>query len=127
MSALFAQFYAKKAMRKDPFTGELFEPKRNNQVYANRKNQIDHNNEKARKQRNSTSVLDKRLKENRSIIAEILNKNDSVEITKDYLKGKGFDLSLFNRMLLKDGVNVYGVYEFYLKPLNERKVELGKI
>lgn len=31
----------------DPFTGEVFEKKRNNQVYAPRANQIKHNNLKA--------------------------------------------------------------------------------
>jgi len=114
-------------MRKDPYTGELFDPKRNNQVYANRKNQIDHNNKKAREERNRTNVLDRRLKDNRILIIELIGEDNSVVLSKEYLKGKGFDLSIFNRMLMIDQVQAYGIYEYYLKPVDSVNVEIGKI
>ena len=72
-------------------------------------------------------VGQQKKKENRLIVSEILSEVDSVEITKDYLKGKGFDLSIFNRMLMIDQVQAYGIYEYYLKPVDSVSVEIGKI
>lgn len=114
-------------MRKDPYTGELFEPKRNNQIYANRKNQVDHNNENARKKRSKTNLLDKRLKENRNIISTLLEKEDSLIIPKEFLKGRGFDLSLFNRIVKVDSNKACGIYEYYFQPLDKTNIKIGKI
>jgi hypothetical protein len=114
-------------MRKDPHTGELFEPKRNNQVFANRNNQVAFNNLKARKNRNKTILLDKRLKKNRTIISNILGANQTVEISKQFLSGNGFDFSVFNRIIKKNEVEVYGIYEFYLQPISNNNFKLGKL
>lgn len=113
--------------RKDPHTGELFEPKRADQVFANRRNQIAFNNAKARKRRGLTRSLDLKLKKNRTLLERLLGEANSIEIARNTLLSHGFDFGLFNRLLKKGSADVYGVYEFYLFPKDQNTFEIGKL
>lgn len=114
-------------MRKDPHTGEMFTPSRRNQKFANRKNQIDYNNAKARKRRESTKNLDQKLAKNRLILQKLLLEKNLINVYRNTLLTLGFDFGVFNRLLNKGNNQVYGIYEYYLLPIDENNFEIGKL
>ena len=74
-----------------PHTGEWFTPKRRNQIYASRQDQIAYNNEKARINRELVNPVNSSLLNNRNILFELLNGEAEKEVSKDLLTGKGFN------------------------------------
>ena len=59
-------------MRKDLYTGELFEPKRITQKFANSKNRIAYHNFNATKLRQSIAHINKPLHVNLKILNELM-------------------------------------------------------
>lgn len=107
------------AEKKDPYTGEMFIPRRYNQKFASRENQIAFNNEKARKKREKKHRVDRILDKNREILLRILGKSISKTVSKDYLMGAGFDLNHFSGLYRNNGKSLFAVYEFYLSRTGE--------
>ena len=58
---------------KDPWTKKWFTPIRRNQVYETRQNQIDFNNDKARKSREEKKPTNPILNRNLKILDELMN------------------------------------------------------
>ena len=98
--------------RKDPLTDEIFSPKRSNQRFATRKNQIDYNNIKARNKRQKKAPLDKVLDKNRNILANILLEKNALKKSKEFLLGAGFNFKVFNRSIRSNGKNYQCIYEY---------------
>lgn len=110
-----------KTERTDPYDGTVFIPKRANQIFFSRENQIAFNNEKARKAKESTKDIDKALKKNRRICQDIINaEKKAVIVSKDLLKGAGFNFTVFNRSIRLDNKPCTCIYEFYLLQENEQ-------
>jgi hypothetical protein len=76
----------------DPLTGEEFVPKRSNQKFANRENQIRYNNLKAARERLAKAKTRKILNTNRKALQQVLGSRHEVVRSLDYLKGAGLDL-----------------------------------
>ena len=105
--------------RKDPLTGELFTPSRNNQLFASRKNQIRFNNNKANTKRRSKAVVDNILDGNRSILQRLLSDKKEVKFSKDYLLGAGFNFGCLSHNRNIDGIIWTCIYEYgYIKTQN---------
>ncbi len=98
--------------KKDPLTGESFIPKRHNQSFANRANQIAFNNNKARRKRLSKAFVDKKLDKNRTILLNLLKDQDEVVKSTEFLNGAGFDFKCFSMSTTIGGKNCQLVYEF---------------
>lgn len=98
--------------RIDPYTGEVFYAKRNNQYFATRKNQIAYNNQKAKEIRDLMSRIDNYTKRNWSIIHDILKDRDSALKSKDYLLGCGYNFKFFNSQIFIDGECFFGIYNY---------------
>ncbi|WP_040252379.1 hypothetical protein [Psychroserpens mesophilus] len=79
---------------KDPLTGETFFKRRNNQVFANRENQIKYNNIKAQKRRDSTKEINQLLNNNRNILKRVLGGEQEVVKSLDFLYGAGFNFAI---------------------------------
>jgi hypothetical protein len=75
----------------DPLTGEEFVPKRSNQKFASKENQIKYNNLKAAKERQAKAHTRKLLDFNRKVMQRVLGSRDEVVRTLDYLKGAGLN------------------------------------
>jgi len=99
----------------DPLTGETFRPKRYNQTFASRANQIVFNNNKARKKRHAKAFVDKPLDKNRSILEKIMNGKDELVKTTEFLKGAGFYFSFFSMSATVKGKPCQLVYEYGLQ------------
>lgn len=102
--------------RKDPLTGELFSPTRNNQLFATRKNQIRFNNNKANQKRQQKSIIDKILDNNRNILIRLLSSKKEIKLSKDYLLGAGFNFGCISHNRNIEGTIWTCIYEYgYLK------------
>jgi hypothetical protein len=58
--------------RIDPYSGEKFYPKKSNQRFASRENQIAYNNSKAKKERDLHTNFHNQIKKNWNILKTIL-------------------------------------------------------
>ncbi len=103
----------------DLFTKESFIKKRNNQKFANRKNQINYNNRLANEKRKIKAGLDKALDKNRNILKNLLGNEKEVIKSRDFLLGAGFNFSVqTNSKQINNGI-YYCVYDYgYLKMEN---------
>ena len=100
--------------RIDPLTGELYIPKRYNQKFATKQNQIDYNNIKARKKRHLKIGVDRILDKNREVLKSILKNRRSIIISKDFLLGAGFNMNHFSGLFKIDDQDIYAIYEYTL-------------
>lgn len=101
--------------RKDPYSGEEFYPKRYNQKFATRENQIAFNNIIAREKRQQKNGTDRILDKNREVLKRILAKYSSIIKSKDYLLGAGFNFNYFSCIRDVDEQTVFAIYEFTIK------------
>lgn len=115
-----------KTERTDPYDGVVFIPKRANQIFVNRANQIAFNNEKARKAKESTKDIDKSLKKNRLICERLLKGNNNpVTVSRDFLFGTGFNINVYTMTLRINNNRGIGIYEFYCQEENGQFI-IGK-
>ena len=112
--------------RKDPYTGEVFTPKRNNQFFATRQNQVAYNNAKARKVRQLHSDIDNHIKKNWQILDDVLKLQSKVTRTKEFLKGAGYNFSLYNSYRMEGAYAYYGVYNYGIRAINDNQYEIIK-
>lgn len=110
--------------RKCKFSGELFSPKRNNQLYLNRQNQIAFNNHKALIKRKAKSEIDKLLDNNRTILMNVLNGEKSIIKHKEYLLGAGFHFGVFSYQKKVGEVLFSGIYEYGIGKKDETHYQL---
>jgi hypothetical protein len=111
----------------DPLTEEKFIPKRTNQKFSCRKNQVAYNNLIARRKRKRKMPFDKALEQNRTILERILKDNNEITVSKDFLLGAEFDFQFFNRGFVRGGVNYQCVYEYAFTLLENGKYKIYKM
>ena len=112
--------------RIDPYSGESFYPKRNNQKFSCRENQIAYNNEKARKTRNEHGLIDKQIRKNYQILSVILKSSSKAIKSGEYLRARGYNLSFMNNYSEHEGKTYYGVYDYGVRSIGNGKYELVK-
>ena len=111
----------------DPLTKESFVPKRSNQKFSCRSNQINYNNRKAKLKRLAKAPFDNILDSNRNILIRIIGEEDDKIVSKDYLLGAGFNFQIFNRSFNKDGIQYQCVYRYALCLLKSGQYKIIKI
>lgn len=112
--------------RIDPHTGEKFTPKRANQIFASRKNQVAYNNAKTRKKRAKMELIDKHNRKNWRVLNSILGLRRRKVATVLTLKSKGFNFNFFNNIRRHDGKKFYCVYDFGIFVLENGLYEIVK-
>lgn len=110
--------------RKDPLTGELFTPKRNDQIFANRKNQVEFHNAKAREFRDSALITNSKLKKNWEILILILNNKSIKIVKKDELMLFSFDFTYMTKYI-KNSDQMF-VFNIALKELDDDNYRIIK-
>jgi hypothetical protein len=81
---------------------EEFVTNRIDQYFLNRLHQVSFNNAKQSKERERLAFINKPLMKTYRIYKKILN-NLSETVSKEFLKGRGADLALFNNVQFVDG------------------------
>ena len=89
------------------YSGEEFIPKRNNQVFANKYNRISFHNQINNKLRNELKQTNNQLMVNYKIGIELLSKEKTITIHREFLKGKGFDFKFFTNLTENDSKSGY--------------------
>ena len=110
--------------RKDPYTGTEFIPKRYNQKFETRRNQIAYNNTKSRDIRHQKYTVDKTLERNRKTLVNILNGAESKVVSRDFLLGAGFVFGYFNKSMVQDNINYQCIYNYAITKLKDGRFEI---
>lgn len=116
-----------KATAIDPLTGEVFNKRRNNQVFANRQNQIRYNNLKAYEKRNAKAQIDKILEINRQVLKVTLGSNAEIIKSLDYLQGAGLHFGCNTHSINRDGVKWICIYDYAYSLIDTNIFKIIKI
>ena len=108
----------------DPLTGEMFFPSRSNQVFANDENRIKYNNLKAKTFRDRKSFVDKPLHTNLRILNALMGTKTELELHRQFLIGRGFDVQVFTHSVELNGKDYYAIYEFVIIPLTNDQIKI---
>jgi hypothetical protein len=82
---------------------------------------------KARKKRLAKSPVDKALDKNRTILILILNEQNEVVRSKDFLLGAGFDFKYFSRSTRLGDKPCQVVYEFCVIHLHDDQYKVKRL
>jgi len=110
----------------DPFTREEFIPARPNQVYANSKNRIMHNNIRARELKKSLSYINEPVAMNRRILEDLLKDNNEGLYHIEFLLGKGYNFKVITHMDNYDDKVYPCIYNFMIINMGNNNVKLRK-
>lgn len=113
-------------IRTDPLTGESFSPRRSNQIFASRANQIRFNNIKARVKRRAKSKVDRSLDKCRTILKDALGDRKSRTLSRDFLLGAGFDFTCITHTVKIEEDLYYFLYELGYTILENGKIKITK-
>jgi hypothetical protein len=113
--------------KSDLFSGEKFKTTRIDQYFANRQNQIRYNNFKARLKRQAMRSVNSPLNKNREILLVLLGSKKEIILSRDFLKGAGYNLNYFSHSVkLENKEHAAGVYEFCIQKINETTFKIWK-
>jgi len=112
--------------RTDPLTQETFYPKRTNQKFANRENQIRYNNQKAKSKRDTKYLLDKILDKNRNIISKLLDKDSERYLSREFLLGAGFHFGCLTHSIELNGILITCIYEYGYQKISNDEYKILK-
>jgi hypothetical protein len=111
----------------DPLTGESFEKRRENQVFACRRNQVKYNNLKARNIRLMKSPTEKPLHRNFMILNQLMNGNVNEKVFhKQFLLGIGVSLKHYTGADVIDNVRYFKVFNYIFQPLPNEYFKIVK-
>ncbi len=109
------------------FSGEKFYPKRNNQVFASKKNRTTYHNDINNKTRHELKEINSKLTNNFKICKELVNVvTDKKQFHVEFLKGKGFDFDSFTGLIEVENVNIFIVYNFSFQKINTDFYQIQK-
>jgi len=109
---------------KDPFTGELFVPKRTNQKFANRINQIQYNNHLALLKRKAKAPIEYLLDKNRTVIKNQMGNKSEIIKSREFLLGAGFKFGLITHNVRKNDKIIPCVYEYAIEDIDNEKFKI---
>jgi len=107
-----------------PYSGVEFVPKRSNQVFANRENQIRFNNKKAFQKRKAKSLTDNALDKNRQVLKSVLSNMNHVIKSYDYLLGAGLHFGYSTHQIIKDEIKWVCIYDYAYTLIDTNKFKI---
>ncbi len=110
----------------DPHTKEEFTPKRHNQKFATKENQIAFNNEIALTKRTQFKEVNDAIKNNYNILEKLLFGATSRVVNTEFMDGTGYDLNYFTGLSREDDKPVIQVYEYKVCVNKDNTVELWR-
>ena len=111
-----------------PYSKVEFIPKRRNQIYADAKCRIAHNNEKSRNKRLSTYPINKLINKNYNILLEIMEDKNVEIFHGEYLKGKGFSFQVFTHLVPSKTANKnhFAIFNFSYSKYDDTHYQIKK-
>jgi hypothetical protein len=114
---------------KDPYSGEIFVPKRIDQRFANRQNQIKYNNLLAKKKRIIKGPYDRPLDHCRKVLKKVLGNEIEVVRSRDFLSALEYDFgfSMYQALVDKErNITGKGIYEYLIIPMPNNQYKITK-
>lgn len=112
---------------KDPYSGKLFVPKRPNQRFSCKENQIKFNNLKAKKIREKTAYINKPLQNNFRILEQLLLNKKEITVHNQYLLGKGFSFEIYTGVDEYEKKKQFTIYGFIFIPVDKELIKIVKL
>jgi hypothetical protein len=103
-------------LKKCPYSGVQFLPKRKNQIFATSKNRRDYHNEVAAKLRSVKSPIDNMLSRNFNILSEFVPNGKMITFDKEYLLSKGYNPKVFTHLEFYNDKTCPCLYHFVIVP-----------
>jgi hypothetical protein len=97
-----------------PFSGEKFQPKRRNQVFASSKNRRDYHNGKAAELRQIKAPINRYLDRNLLILSQLVCKGESKTLKMADLVSMGFNPNVFTHIEEYNGKMCRCVFQFII-------------
>lgn len=110
--------------KKDPLTGEPFTPKRVNQRFASASNRKKFNNQQANALRKERDKICGPLNKTHLLLVKLMKGKNEATFSKEFLKGYGVKLSLFNHIVSIDNIGHHAIYEFVVLILSNNNVKI---
>lgn len=110
--------------KKDPLTGETFLPKRVNQRFATASNRKKFNNQQANALRKERDKICGPLNKTHLLLVKLMKGKNEATFSKEFLKGYGVKLSLFNHIVSIDNIGHHAIYEFVVLILSNNNVKI---
>ncbi len=114
----------KELVQKDPLTGEEFIPKRVNQRFASASNRKKFNNQQANELRKKRAIIYGPLNKTHLLLIKLMKGKNEATYSKEFLKGYGIDLNLFNHIVSIDKIGHHAIFEFVLIILSNTTVKI---
>jgi len=110
----------------DPFTSEEFTPKRHNQRFSCRANQIAYNNKLAREKRELLRESNTKLNTNRTVLKKLFERGER-KVSREFLRGAGFNFSYYTQNYNHEGKQFHAAYEYLIEILDNQKFLISKL
>ena len=117
-------YFMSELTKKDPLTGETFLPKRVNQRFASASNRKKFNNQQANALRKERDKICGPLNKTHLLLVKLMKGKNEATFSKEFLKGYGAGLSLFNHIVKIDGVQHHCIFEFVIIFLDNNIVKI---
>jgi hypothetical protein len=114
----------KELIQKDPLTGEEFIPKRVNQRFASASNRKKFNNQQANALRKKRATINGPLNKTHLLLIKLMKDKNEATYSKEFLKGYGVDLNLFNHVVKIDEIRYHAIFEFVILFLDNDTVKI---
>lgn len=111
-------------MRRDLLTGETFEPKRSTQKFASAENRIKYHNNRANKERQKNSFIDKPLRRNFRILLDVIGDDPERTMHKEFLLGKGFNFGILTHYVKFEEKKYPTIYQFIVIPETDNRIRI---
>ena len=98
--------------RIDPYTGETFEAKRSNQIFAKTQNRKDYNNKQAALLRKEKAPINKPLHENLKILKQLIAGEKEARFHIEFMRGGGFSFKHSTHTEEYKGMFIHAVYGY---------------
>jgi hypothetical protein len=107
---------------KDLYSGEQFSPRRKNQKFVSSKNRIAFHNNRAYQSKSIKAFVTEPLNRNHKILMELINDTYKPKTySKEFLKGKGFSLSVITHFDTFENKTLPALFNFIYLDLFENK------
>lgn len=113
--------------RQDAFTGQEFYARRINQRFKCPENRIKYHNRKATKIRHSVAHINTPLKNNLTILNDLMAEGTTKKFHKQYLLGRGFNFKVLTHYKKVSGTDLPCVYHYAIHPVINEMVTISKV
>lgn len=112
--------------RIDPYTGKVFYTNNTIKRFENKKNQIDFHNYNMRKAKKNRAFVEEKLLHNQSVLKQLLDGDDEVEVSIEQLQSKGFNFNTITHYSNANNEVVLCVYEYTYQQISNNQFKITK-